>query len=56
MAAIQGYCMKCKEKREMRDPHEVTTKNGRLMYKGSCPVCGTTICKIASSKKKDADK
>ena len=38
---MEGYCMKCKQ---------TTTKNGRPMTKGTCPVCGTTICKIGSSK------
>jgi hypothetical protein len=52
MAAIQGYCMKCKEMREIQDPKEVTTKNGRAMTKGKCPECGTTICKIGGNKKK----
>lgn len=49
--SMEGYCMKCKTKREMLDPKQVTTKNGRPMTKGTCPECGTTICKIGSSKK-----
>ena len=48
---VEGYCMKCKAKREMQDTIEVVTKNGRPMTKGKCPECGTTICKIGSSKK-----
>ena len=48
---MEGYCMKCKAKREMQDTIEVTTKNGRPMTKGKCPECGTTICKIGSTKK-----
>lgn len=48
--AMEGYCMKCKAKREIQDPKQVTTKNGRPMTKGTCPECGTTICKIGSSK------
>ena len=51
MAAIEGYCMKCKAKREITKPQQVITKNGRNMTKGICPVCGTTICKIGASKK-----
>ena len=50
MAAVEGYCMKCKAKREIQDAKEVTTKNGRRMIKGTCPDCGTTICKIGASK------
>lgn len=49
--AIEGYCVKCKEKREMTNPVESTMKNGRPITKGSCPECGTTICRIGSTKK-----
>jgi hypothetical protein len=48
--AIEGYCMKCKAKKEIQNPKQVTAKNGRPMTKGTCPDCGTTICKIGSSK------
>ena len=44
---MQGYCLKCREKREMQDPQEVTLKNGRAAMQGTCPVCGT----IALGKK-----
>ena len=43
--------MKCKAKREMKDAEQTTAKNGRPMVKGKCPECGTTICKIGSTKK-----
>jgi len=46
MAAKEGYCVKCKEKREMRDPEAITMKNGRPATKGTCPVCGTKMFKI----------
>lgn len=48
---MEAYCVKCKAKREMVDGKEDTMKNGRPMMKGSCPECGTTICKILPSKK-----
>lgn len=48
---MEGYCMKCKAKKEMLDPQQVTTKNGRQMTKGKCPDCGTTICKIGGTAK-----
>ncbi len=41
-----AYCMKCKEKREMKDTQEVTMKNGRKALKGKCNVCGTGMYKI----------
>jgi len=44
-ASQEGYCVKCKTKRVMTDPHEVTT-NGRRMLKGTCPVCGTNMNRI----------
>ena len=43
---VEGYCMKCKAKREMKDIEEVTMKNGRKAYRGVCPVCGTKMFKI----------
>jgi len=44
--AIKGYCVKCKSKKEMQNPHKVTMKNGRLAYRGECPKCGTTMFRI----------
>ena len=38
--AVVAYCVKCKEKKEMKDPVEGTTKNGKPITKGTCPVCG----------------
>ena len=42
----EGYCVKCKAKREMADASEVTMKNGRRAMKGKCPKCGTGMYKI----------
>jgi hypothetical protein len=50
-----GYCVKCKEKREMRDLEEVEMKNNRTAVKGTCPVCGTAIFKTVK-KNKDGNK
>jgi hypothetical protein len=47
---MQGYCLKCREKREMQDPQEVTLKNGRPAMQGTCPVCGTKITVIGGKK------
>jgi hypothetical protein len=46
MAAIEGYCMKCKTKREMKDPKQVIMKNGKKALSGTCEVCGTKMFKI----------
>jgi len=44
---VQGYCMKCKKKVEMKDPKETKMKRGTKMAKGKCPICGTTVCRIS---------
>ena len=46
---MQGYCMKCRTKREMRNARAITMKNGRPATQGVCPVCGTKIFKIGKS-------
>jgi hypothetical protein len=51
---VEGYCVKCKASREMKDVKYTETKNGRTMAKGTCPVCGTTMNKFLS--KEDAAK
>jgi DNA topoisomerase-1 len=38
---IEAYCMKCREKREMKNPQAVFTSIGTPATKGVCPVCGT---------------
>jgi len=43
---MQGYCMKCRGKKEMKDPKPVTMKNGRPATQGICPTCGTRIFRI----------
>ncbi len=47
---MTGRCMRCKEKREMKDTEEVTMKNGRQMLKGICTTCGCKMCKILGKK------
>ncbi|MFZ2187427.1 MAG: DUF5679 domain-containing protein [Candidatus Moraniibacteriota bacterium] len=51
IVAETGHCMKCKEKREMKDTEEVEMKNGRKAMKGLCTVCGTKMFKILGNKK-----
>jgi len=43
---MEGYCVKCKQKREMKDAQGVTMKNGKKATSGTCPVCGTKMFKI----------
>lgn len=42
----EAYCVKCKGKKEVQDPEQVTMKNGRKALKGTCPDCGTKMFKI----------
>jgi len=48
---MQGYCVKCRAKREMKDAKEVVMKNGRKAVKGVCSVCGTGMYKILGKAK-----
>jgi hypothetical protein len=47
---MQGYCLKCREKREMQDANEVTLKNGRAAIQGACQICGTKITVMGGKK------
>jgi predicted RNA-binding Zn-ribbon protein involved in translation (DUF1610 family) len=38
--------MKCRKKIEVKDPVNVTLKNGRAAVRGVCPVCGTRVFRI----------
>jgi uncharacterized Zn finger protein (UPF0148 family) len=46
----EGYCVKCKAKKEIVDGVEETMKNGRKAIKGKCPSCGTVMFKILGGK------
>ncbi len=46
----EGYCVKCKAKKEIIDAVEETMKNGRKAIKGKCPTCGTVMFKILGGK------
>ncbi len=46
----EGYCVKCKAKKEIADAVEETMKNGRKAIKGKCPTCGTVMFKILGGK------
>lgn len=52
---VEGYCVKCKDKREMSAAKEVPMKGKggteRRAMKGKCPKCGTTMFKILGKKK-----
>ena len=48
--AEQAYCVKCKEKVQIKDEQKVKMKNGRPAMKGSCSKCGTGVYKILPTK------
>ncbi len=54
---MEGYCVKCKAKREIKDGEEVAMKgkggNERRAMKGKCPDCGTTMFRILGKKKEE---
>ena len=50
----EGYCVKCREKREMKDANEVAMKGKggqeRRAMTGTCAQCGTKMFKILGKK------
>jgi DNA topoisomerase-1 len=47
---MEGYCLKCKAKREIASPVAAFMSNGRPTTTGSCSVCGSKIQKMGSSE------
>ncbi len=43
---MEAYCVKCKTKREMKDPKPVFTASGTPATEGVCPVCGTKMFRM----------
>ncbi len=51
----EGYCVKCKSKKEIADAVEELMKNGRKAIKGKCPTCGVVMFKILGGKNAPAE-
>ena len=49
----EGYCVKCKSKKQMQNEKEVILKNGRRAAKGKCTDCGTSMFKILGKAKQE---
>ncbi len=47
---FEGYCVKCKQKRSIKNGKVEKTAKGRPMVKGACPVCGTKVTRFLSPK------
>jgi len=43
---IEGYCLKCREKRIIQEPVAEYSASGSPGTRGTCPVCGGTIYKM----------
>ncbi|HEX2306563.1 MAG TPA: DUF5679 domain-containing protein [Nitrososphaeraceae archaeon] len=56
MLATEGYCVKCKAKRQIKGEQQVIMKNGRPATKGTCSVCGTKMFKIGGGPSKAVKK
>ncbi len=46
---MTGYCMKCRERREIQNAQPVTMKNGRSATRGTCVECGSTMFRIGKA-------
>jgi len=49
MKRVRAYCVKCRAKREMKNPESITLKNGRPAIQGICPRCGTKMFRIVKA-------
>ena len=46
---MEAYCVKCRARREIKDPKAITFKNGRPATQGACSVCGTKMFRIGKT-------
>ena len=46
---MTGYCVKCRETREIQNAEQVTMKNGRPATLRTCPVCNTGMYRIGQA-------
>jgi len=47
--SIQGFCLKCRRMREIKNPHHVML-NGRHAVQGICPKCGSKMSRLIKSR------
>ncbi len=47
---FEGYCVKCRKKRMIKNGTVDKTPKGRPVAKGTCPKCGTKVNRFLSSK------
>ena len=46
---MEGYCVKCRAKRTMKNVQQITLKNGRPAAQGQCEVCNTKVTRIGAT-------
>ena len=47
---MQAYCFKDRKTVEMKNPKQITFKNGRPAVQGICPICGNKAYRIGKMK------
>ena len=52
----EGYCVKCKVRRSMKDEKRVRAKDGRSGISGICTVCGGKMFKMVGGTAKATGK
>lgn len=50
---FKNHCMRCKEKKKIKNPQKYTMKGGRESIKGECPDCGCPIYKPLNREEKE---
>ena len=49
---FEGYCVKCRTKRQIKGGKVEVNDKGRRMVKGTCPVCGTNVTRFLPKEDK----
>ena len=52
---MTGFCLKCRQPKEIKDEINITMKNGLKAVKGKCPDCNCVIFRIIGKDKKDGN-
>ena len=47
---MEAYCVKCKAKREIKDPQALFLNNGTPATRGTCPVCDTSLFRMGKTE------
>lgn len=47
---MEAYCVKCKTKREVKDPEAIFMRSGAPATRGTCPECGTRLFRMGKTE------